>query len=184
MPAPLLQEVETIKNTVGLLASGKTQIEIAKDKGVSEATISRFKDKHRIEIEAQAEKYLTALPNIIDQNIFEIAESKKLAKELIYLLQEENQIIETKEGKAVELFPTQRVNAIQKLLERTDKKTTDMLRSIGILSSHSPAIIFQQMNIYTDNRSVVSPEVMGLLQGRIEDITSDAEVEGEVAIEG
>jgi len=149
-PAPVLKDLETKQKAIELLASNPHQAEAAKALDVSEPTISRFKAKHQQEIQEQAERYLKALPSMIDQDIEEIADAKAISKNLRTKLLAGD---------------TDNTQQLQKYLEYTDKKVTDIKRSIGMYSSHTPAMVFQSLNIYNDNRQVISPSVMTALTG-------------------
>lgn len=164
----VLQDLASKQNAIEILAADPNQATAADKLGVHESTVSRFKVKHQDAIQLQAEKYLAALPSIVDQDLTEMKEAVELSAKLVGYLKEGSKITEIEaNGKTetIELFPEKEVRAIQKFLDYTDKKVTDIKRSIGIYSSHTPAMIYQTMNIYNDNRSVISPSVLRALTG-------------------
>ena len=128
-----------------------------------ESTISQFKSKHSDLIEHYANEYLKAIPDIVNQDIEELRASTEISRDLRRLLQEESQIIEDKDGKPVELFQTQRITALQKYLDYTGKTRLDIKKSMGMSIAHAPAMVFQSLNIYNDNRQVISNTVLSAL---------------------
>lgn len=175
----VLRNIDSCNKAISSLAKNEPAADIAKDIGVSERTIFRFQNKPEIaqRITALAERYIKeSLDDIAEQDINEFKTARVLSKDIIDALQEENQIIETKDGVAVELFPTKRISAIQKHLERVDKKVSDFKRGIGMLPAHTISPIYQQFNIQQNNQTIISPKVLDLISGKIDDIV---EVEAE-----
>ena len=158
-------DTESINCTAQDIAAGKPQNQIAKEIGCEESTISKFKHKHAGLIEKYAEEYIKAIPLIVQQDINEISASTEISKELTRVLQEESQTVKTEDGKALEIFPKDRINALQKYLEYTGKMRLDIKKSTGLSTSHAPAIVFNQMNILNNNQQVISNVVAGALAG-------------------
>lgn len=184
MPATIFKDMEIINDTAHRIAAGNVQKDIAKDLGISEGTISKFKEKHAALIDKYAEEYIKAIPIIVQQDLEEIKNSAEVSKDLYCLLKEESQIVEveTKSGDkiALELFQDKRVNALQKYLDYTAKMRTDIKKSIGISTSHAPAMIFQQMNIYNQNQQVISNTVLGALSDHMR---NSAELPDDIVID-
>ncbi len=175
----ILKNIEAQNKLIASRAKNEPIKDIAKSVGVSERTIYRFSNKPEIaeKITALAEKYVSeTLDDIAEQDIHEFKTAKTLSKDIIDALQEKSHIVEVKDGKVVELFPAQKISAIHKHLERVDKKVSDFKRGIGMLPAHMLSPIYQQYNIYQDNRTIISPQVMDLISGKIDDIV-EAEVE-------
>ena len=174
-----LRDIDTQNKTIASLAKNEPIPDIAKDIGVSDRTVYRFQNKPEVaeRITALAERYIKeSLDDIAEQDINEFKTARALSKDIIDALQEENQIVETKDGVAVELFPAKRIGAIQKHLERIDKKVSDFKRGIGMLPAHTISPIYQQFNTQQNNNTIISPQVLDLISGKIDDIV---EVEAE-----
>ena len=139
----LIQDISTVNDISAAIASGKQQSEIAKDYGVHESTISKFKNQHQTEIQEQAEKILAELPSMVSADIHEIKSSQLRLKEAT-------------EG--TELTETEKF-----YVSIAEKKKENYMRSIGMLNSHTPAMVFQTMNIYNDNRQTISNTVLNAL---------------------
>lgn len=145
-PAPVLNDIERQNEATNLLASGKGVCETAEILGVSHPTISRHKANHQEAIQVQANKILAELPDMIAADIEEIKYSQGKLKEV----RTDNKELNETEGFAIKI---------------AEKKKENYMRSIGMLNAHTPAAVFQTMNIYNDNRSVISPSVLQALTG-------------------
>ncbi len=135
--------------------------EVARKLGVSENTIGRFKSAHATEIQKQAEKYLATLPSIVDTDIIQIQTRSKLIAHIASPTDNPN---------STKLTETQDILSFCK---DTDKIITDVKRSIGMYSAHSPGLVFQQLNIYQSNQQVISPAVLGMLSGKIDNMVGE-----------
>lgn len=175
----ILKDIEAQNKLIASRAKNEPIKDIAKNIGVSERTIYRFSDKPEIaeRITALAERYISeSLDDIAAQDINEFKTARGLSETIVSTLQKETEVVKTKDGEVIELFPVKRISAIQKHLDRVDKKTTDFKRGIGLLPAHTLSPIYQQYNIYQDNKTIISPQVLDLISGKIDDIV-EAEVE-------
>lgn len=163
-----LKGAEEQTKAIALLGRKVSQAEVARQLGVAESTISRFKNKPEVQarIDAVADRLVNeALDDIVARDIQEIHASKKLSEILIDLLKDEAQIVETKDGNPVELFQAKKVGAINNFLERTEKVKTDMKRGIGLLPANTLSPVFNQYDLYGDNaQTALSPKIMQFLQ--------------------
>jgi len=168
------------QKAIEMLVQNKPQAVIANELGVCQKTISNVKSRNPEAIEKAAQKYLDAIPSIIEDDLKEIKLAQDLTNDLIHSLKEESQIIETKEGKAVELFPSQRIAAIQRYKEYVDKKITDIKRSIGILPAQTQGLIFQQFNLIKTENKLISNKIIQLLGSSISTPEDDMPLEAEL----
>ena len=164
------QPKSTIKpkhsKVAAMLAAGGTCRDIAKAVGYKDhSTISRIASKPEIKaLIEQANNAITtkALNNVIERTVLEQEASLMLTKHLI------NGDKNTSKLKD---------NNINTYLDRTTKTGNEILKSMGILASHSLNV--QVNNLYQDNSTtILSPVVSDMLQGKLDSLTDieDAEV--------
>ena len=170
-PASHWNDIEHVKNTAAELASGNTCTDIAISEGVTHSAVSKFKKKHADLIKQYSEQYLSVVPDIVNRDTKEIQQAQSHTDKLNTLLT------------TYDPDNDKEIQALQKHVERIDKKTDRVLQSIGIRPSHAPAIAFQQFNIYNDNRQTISNTVLNALTNNArqstdlpDDIVIDADI--------
>lgn len=135
------------------LAAGETQMDAAAAVGVNQGTISRLKSKAESKaiIEAESQKLLAALPDIVEVYREGIETNKKLSAYLAGKDNHQANIIvdrltqSSMDGNGDAVLP------IVKLHDQLSKRHDRYLQAVGILPSQSPSIFIQSLN---DNRSV------------------------------
>lgn len=149
-----------------LLAAGKTTREVAKAIGHKDhSTVARLAKKPEIRAiieKANNEITTKALNDIIERTVLEQQASLMLTKHLI------NNDPNTSQLKD---------NNINTFLDRTTKTGHEVLKSMGLLASHSLNV--QINNLYQDNSTtLLSPIVSDMLQGKLNQLSDieDAEV--------
>ena len=163
------QQKNTIKpkhaKVAAMVAAGGTCRDIAKAVGYKDhSTISRIASKPEIKaLIEQANNAITtkALNNVIERTVLEQEASLTLTKHMV-------------NGDA----NTTRLNPLQyeKFLDRTTKTGNEILKSMGILASHSMNV--QITNLYQDNSTtILSPVVSDMLQGKLNQLSDIEEVE-------
>ena len=133
-----------------------------------------------VHIKKLAQLYIDAMPDIVKADLQEIKTAIELNDKLSNYLQDDIQVIETKDGKTVELFPSNQVNAILKFKDQVNKKIENVQRSIGMLPAHTPASIYQTLIINQDNRQI-SNKIIHLLGSKLNDVSDDLPLEAEIA---
>ncbi|MCK4960474.1 MAG: hypothetical protein KAT00_13770, partial [Planctomycetes bacterium] len=126
---------------------------IAKETGIDRTTVNRHVNKpdNRKIIEAETQKYLEAIPDIIDQTKRDIATSNAISK----VISGEHSM------DALPKFFDKDKNFILRFLEQTYRKESDCLRATGILPTNAPSIFIQ--NLTQNNTTVISPNVLEAL---------------------
>ncbi len=132
-----MRDVKTEIKAIELLAQDNDQTKAAEKLNVSKMTISSFANTP--ETAEKIRDLAEGIDSIVKQDLYEIQSAPRLLKQVIDLLQEGNQIVGFGDGKAVELFPTQRVGAINNVGSR----------------------VYNQMNIFNQRTEITSPEGVG-----------------------
>ena len=149
--------------------------QIAKTYDVHPNTVQNIKNNHRQLIEqASADIISNCLQSIVNQTTIETQNALILTKDLLFILKQPTTTILNQDSELIELFPKDRVNAINSFLARIDKKQELMLKAVGLYPSHAPSMIVNQ-TILNDNRATVSNVIMSFLSQC--DDTAEAEDE-------
>ena len=135
---------------ISLAAQGQTQQVIADELSISQPTVQRIQKANQVLIRREAQKYLDILPDIVQNDIREIQDYFTISKNLSEQL---------KNGS------TSDSQQLQRFCEFVNSKITDIKRSIGMYSAHSPGLVFQQLNIFNSVQTSLNPQILQLLQG-------------------
>ena len=150
------------------LAQGTSQRKIEKITGVSQSQISRFKQANIEAIEHETRKFITALPDIVDQTIRDIKTSNQVSKVLAGE--------EFAEDLNPLLLDSKTMNTFMQL---SYKKQADILRAVGMFPSNSTSIAIQ--NIFQEgSQTVISPIVMSALGAHIAQNLEDTDNEQDI----
>jgi predicted transcriptional regulator len=126
------------------LAVGKSQNVIAKDVGLNQSSVSRF--ANRDDIRALIEQEQAKLLDCVPDAVQNV---KDLVREM--------RDIPKKDTKRREL---------------SYKASKDVLKSVGLLPTPIQSQTF--VNLYQDNKTVISPFIQELLNAKFDEITADA----------
>lgn len=160
-------KLEQIKNveqkTVEMLAQGVPASQIAKQFHVTRNTVNKFKKRNKEKIEEEAQKYLDALPDLVQHDIDEINDYYEISQNLRTELKNETSKYNLK--------------ALQDYCSYVDKRITDIKKSIGLYSSNNPGLVFQQLNVFSNKTSELAPIISKLLgQANINQNPDDEEI--------
>lgn len=159
-----LEQVNNIKEkAIDMLSQGITSTEVAKQFGVSRNTVTKFKQRNKDKIEEQAQKYLDALPDLVQHDINEINDYYEISQKLRTALKENTS--------------TENIKALQDYCGYIDKRITDIKKSVGLYSSNNPGLVFQQLNVFSNKTSELAPIISKLLgQANINQNPDDDEI--------
>ena len=135
---------------ISLAAQGQTQQVIADELSISQPTVQRIQKANQILIQKEAQKYLDILPDIVANDVREIQDYFTASKNL---------------SDTIINHPTVDASQLQRFCEFVNSKITDIKRSIGMYSAHSPGLVFQQLNIFNTVQTSLSPQLLQLFQG-------------------
>ena len=159
-----MRDPETGNTAIELLAAGKTLEVVGTELGVDASTISRFKNKegNKEKIQEAAQKYINAIPSIVEHDISEINDYFEISKKLRESLKAGGNL--------------KNARALQDYCAYIDKRLTDIKRSLTLYSSQHPALVFQQLNVFNTQTNELAPIITKLL-GSQEDIDDIIDVE-------
>ena len=164
------QKDTIIKRSAENISEGK----IAKEVGVHQTTVSRFKNKPEIRllIEKETERMLEALPDAIGQLVRDIKTSDKVSRYMSGAMtkKEQDKFLKS-DGFMLSLEPKELIS-LQKL---NYKKLQDLLRSAGVFPSNAPSTIIQTF-IQKNSTEVIMPSVMKVISGHLDALTEDTDV--------
>lgn len=153
------------KKAAQLFAQGKTTQEVADALDCSYTTAYYFRVDNKKIIEDQAQRYLDSLPDIVQHDIDEIKDyyliSKKLRETLMNVDKAGNKDL---------------ISSLQTYCNYIDKRITDIKRSIGMYSANSPGLVFQQLNVFNQQTTELSPIISQLLSNNKNIIEDDEDV--------
>ena len=135
---------------ISLAAQGQTQQVIADELDISQPTVQRIQKANQSLIQKEAQKYLDMLPDIVNNDVREIKDYFTISKDLSEAL---------KNGSTGDSQP------LQRFCDFVNTKITDIKRSIGMYSAHSPGLVFQQLNIFNTVQTSLNPQILQLFQG-------------------
>jgi len=154
MKTPLDKEIAVCNE----LALNTPIREVANNHSLDKNTVLRIKKDHKELIEKASAQLLTeSLQDIVDITTHEIKESAQLSRDLLTILKDSAVGVDKDKP-----FPRDRLNAINDLLKRIDKKQELILKSAGILASPTASLVYNQ-TIFNDNKTQVSSVVLGLI---------------------
>lgn len=147
------------------IAAGNSQRHVSATTGIPQQTISRLNKKHKDLINHEQAKLVEqTLSTITSRTIQEITTAKHLTDVITQPGGRDEPTINTTVLTDME--------DISKFLARVDKKEEQILKSVGLLPSHAPSVLIQ--NILNDNRSMsISPVIKELISGRLKEIVGD-----------
>lgn len=149
---------------VQMIAKGDSQEAIAKELGVSQSTVSRFKESHKELIQRETEKLLKSLPDITEQLLRDVSLANKVSKAL-------NGEIEVTDLPSL-LSDTK---VLTKFMELSYKKQSDILKAMGIYPTQTPSVFIQ--NIFqSGSQAVISPNIMTVLGEHLKKTLIDSDV--------
>lgn len=136
---------------VSQLATGKTQQVIADQYGIDRVRVAQIKKANQELVSQIANKIISeTLPDIYETTKLDIETGKKLAK--------------IAKQTAGELSESQ-----LQYKKQTNKTTENILRSVGILPSSAPSVVFQNITNNTSHNKqlVVSESVLSMFQDQL-----------------
>lgn len=151
---------------VQLLATGASQADVARELGVNRSTVCRWtqKEEVRARIEAEAQRLLEALPDVVEQTKRDLATANHLSR-----------FIAGEEGATNQTRLTNPDHQLR-FLEGAYRKQADLLRAAGVFASPAPSIVVQQ--VFNDNRTqVLSPTVVQVLGQHLSAVFADEQEE-------
>ncbi len=143
---------DVVKKTIQLTATGHSAKETGEIVGATERTIFHIRRRNKDKIEAEAQRYLDGLPDMVQHDIDEIKDYYEISRKLRDALKAETSI--------------ENLKALQDYCSYIDKRITDIKRSIGLYASHAPGLIFQQLNVFSSHSAELSPVIEKLLAGK------------------
>lgn len=160
-----MRDPETKKKAIELLAAGKTLEVVGAELSVDKSTLSRFqnKDANREKIVEAAQKYINAIPSIVDHDIAEINDYFKISQKL-------RDSLNAKEDKNLK-----NTKALQDYCVYIDKRLSDIKRSLTLYSSQHPALVFQQLNVFNTQTNELAPIISKLL-GSVQNNAGDEDI--------
>ncbi len=162
-------------------AAGKPQRKIAQELQVSPSSVSRIAnaDETKALIEATAQTLIhhgmeTAVSNIIDT----IEQSKKAGvhpdRAIRPILGEKGRPIKDIDGETLERYDRDYHKGIMELRKESNRVGEGILKSVGLLPAHAPAIHIQAI-ININESNTLAPTVRGVVEHYTDDLVIDAE---------
>lgn len=139
------------KEIVQRLAHGESPYDIAPALNLCTKTVYNIKNNNKDKIEKEAQRYLDALPDIVEHDLSEIKDYKIISEKLRDALKNEKD--------------TENIKALQEYCSYIDKRITDIKRSVGLYSSSAPSLVFQQLNVINKGNNELLPVIQQLLSG-------------------
>jgi len=139
------------KEVIQRLAHGESPLVIAPDLNICKKTVYNIKNNNKDKIEKEAQRYLDALPDIVEHDLSEIKDYKIISEKLRDALKNEKD--------------TENLKALQEYCSYIDKRITDIKRSVGLYSSTAPSLVFQQLNVISKGNHELLPVIQQLLGG-------------------
>lgn len=150
---------------IASLSAGNSTRYAAAETGMSQSKVSRLNKKHKVLINSEQAKLVEqTLSTITSRTIQEITTASHLTNVLTQP--------GGKDSPTINKTMLTDMEDINKFLARVDKKEEQILKSVGLLPSHAPSVLIQ--NILNDNRSMtISPVIKELISGRLKEIVGD-----------
>lgn len=142
------------------LAQGKSCRKIAKETGVSKSTVNYLSKKPEIKQFVESMNH-----RLINDNVQTIVDRVALEQQVAL------ELVKYQAGISDENRTRIKGDNQDKFLFRVDRTSTEIMKSVGLYPSHTMNV--QNTMIFNDNRkSVISPIVAELLQGKLAELTA------------